>query len=217
MVYGGRPFKPNNRSQRLFKPKRRSRRGLTIAVVVIIIAIGGAWLWMFRQTPRNLDAGGVPIIKADDQPMRKRPDEPGGMKIPDLDKLVYNTGKTESKVEHLLPPPEAPLPRPAPDPIPAPPVASNAAPSSADAAQTPATPAPPAPAVALGGSPNPLPQTPSAAAPMPVPPVPPTQTAAAPATVPPPASPKASRPESCASTSPAASTDAMLYTKTSGT
>jgi cell division septation protein DedD len=190
MVYGGRPFKSSSRSQRLFRPKRRSRRGPTIAIILVLGLIGGGWLWAFQEGPKSALPGGVPIIKADDQPMRKRPDEPGGMKIPDLDKLVYNTGKAEPKVEHLLPPPETPLPRPAADPMPAPADAAGAAPTSTDAASnapsSSASPAPAVPAASANTSSPSLaaPQTPTASA---LPPAPPTQVAAAPATVAPPA------------------------------
>jgi len=41
-----------------------------------------------------------------------KPEQPGGMEIPDRDKLIYNP--TRKVVEHLLAPPEKPMPRPTP-------------------------------------------------------------------------------------------------------
>jgi hypothetical protein len=39
-----------------------------------------------------------------------RPEKPGGMEVPDRDKLIYT--QKRAGVEHLLPPPEKPMPRP---------------------------------------------------------------------------------------------------------
>ncbi|ARJ65388.1 energy transducer TonB [Magnetospirillum sp. ME-1] len=54
---------------------------------------------------------GVPVIKADDRPIKTRPDDRGGMQVPNQDKLVYermdSAGESEPKVERLLPQPEA--------------------------------------------------------------------------------------------------------------
>lgn len=63
--------------------------------------------------------------------MQVKPDNPGGMQIPDRDMLIY--GQQRPQVEHLLPPPEEPMARPAPPPPPSPapqqPVQTAAAPS----------------------------------------------------------------------------------------
>lgn len=54
---------------------------------------------------------GVPVIKADDRPIKTRPDDRGGMQVPNQDKLVYermdSAGEGEPKVERLLPQPES--------------------------------------------------------------------------------------------------------------
>ena len=68
--------------------------------------------------------GGMPLIKADNAPVKMRPEQPGGMAVPHQDKLIYDrlkadTGNTETAaVERLLPPPENPLPRPEAPPPP---------------------------------------------------------------------------------------------------
>ena len=76
------------------------------------------------------------MIHADERPTKVRPERPGGMEIRDRDKLIYNP--TRPLVEHLLPPPEKPLPRPA-SPPPAPPPSEH---PSATAATAPANPPP---------------------------------------------------------------------------
>src|SRR3546814_1595052 len=57
------------------------------------------------------------MIKAEDAPIKHRPEEPGGMDVPHQDKLVFNRlapGQVENQVERLLPPPEEPVAKPEP-------------------------------------------------------------------------------------------------------
>jgi hypothetical protein len=177
------------RRQRIFGQSSRSRprgRVIVVAVLAAIVVGGGAWS-AIRMLTHSGSPGQVPIIRADDQPVRKRPSDPGGQPIPEQDSMLYNQGKPDTKVEQLLPPPEAPLPRPAPPPEPEPPAAA-----AADTAPPPATPAP-APAV-IAAAPAPPPAvTPSAppASPPVVPPKPAPAALEAPAphAAPPPAAP----------------------------
>ena len=60
----------------------------------------------------------IPVIKADLSPIKRPPEEPGGITVPDQDKTVYgiihgSAGGTlkNKKVERLLPDPEAPIPK----------------------------------------------------------------------------------------------------------
>jgi hypothetical protein len=119
-------------------------------------------------------AENVPLIKADTDPVKVKPDKVGGMNIPDKDDPLYTMGRG-GNAEHILPPPEAPQPRPVappppppqamtqapgvgpagafPAPLPAPPpvgAQSKPAAKPADAAKPPAKPAEPA----AGGSPT---------------------------------------------------------------
>jgi hypothetical protein len=78
---------------------------------------GGLW---FAYVHGSHHVGGnagsdVPLIHADERPTKVKPEQPGGMEIPDRDKLIYNN-PTRSVVEHLLPPPEKLMARPAPPP-----------------------------------------------------------------------------------------------------
>ena len=180
MAYALRPLPPDDHREHFFPP-RRPRRGLVLiaAVAVMFGAAGGLWM-LNRALTRPPAAGEVPLIRADDQPTRKRPSDPGGMQAPGQGTLVLDGQRAGSKVEQLLPPPEAPLPRPTPpEPVAAAPEPPPPSPSAAP------IPTPPA----LAASPAP---PPSVAAGLPVPPPPePKPATAAPAVAPPPASPAA--------------------------
>ncbi len=100
------------------RPPGPPRRWLRIVVVALGLALlGGLGGYVLHKVtrPGGESAQEVPLIRADESPIKKRPAEPGGMAIPNQDKLVYEAlseyGR-EEKVEVLLPPPEEPLPAP---------------------------------------------------------------------------------------------------------
>ncbi|MDA8232241.1 MAG: SPOR domain-containing protein [Magnetospirillum sp.] len=106
----------------------------TVTLIVAAVAVGGLVAAGLRFVGTKPAAGpGIPVIKADDRPIRVRPDDRGGMEVPNQDKLVYDKmqGEGEPKTEQLLAPPEQPMLPPKANP-------------AADAA----TPAPGAPAAA---------------------------------------------------------------------
>jgi len=118
------PVDPDRRAE-LFADTRdeefqpRPRRLLTTALGLLVMALFGGGLW-FAYIHQTRYSGGdvpgdqVPLIRADERPTKVKPEQPGGMEIPDRDKLIYNPSR--KVVEHLLPPPEKPMPRPAPPP-----------------------------------------------------------------------------------------------------
>jgi hypothetical protein len=115
------------------------RRVLRVGVALIVMGIFAGGLWFaYTQGMRHAgaDNGDIPLIRADTRPMKVKPENPGGMQIPDRDMLIY--GQQRPQVEHLLPPPEQPMARPAPPPPtpPAPqrPVQTTAAPPPSAAA-----------------------------------------------------------------------------------
>ena len=107
---------------------RKGTSVLKTSVFVVVAVIIGAMSWAFYGE-RILSMLGssedeVPVIRADISPVKVRPENPGGLQVPDRDKLVYNriqNGGTETAgqatVERLLPPPEKLLPRPKAVPI----------------------------------------------------------------------------------------------------
>jgi hypothetical protein len=137
------PVDPDRRTE-LFadtrdeEPQRRSHRLFATALALLVMGLFGGGLWFayvhgIRHGGSDVTSGDVPLIRADERPTKVKPDRPGGMEIPDRDKLIYNPAR--KVVEHLLPAPEKPMPRPAPPP-PAPP------PPQTEAAKSPTGPAP---------------------------------------------------------------------------
>ena len=98
-----------------------SRLRTIITIVVALFAVGGivALGWKLMGS-RHVAGTGAQVIKADDKAIKVRPDDRGGMQVPNQDKLVYgkmdNDGSPDaSKTERLLAPPEEPKSLPRPD------------------------------------------------------------------------------------------------------
>jgi cell division septation protein DedD len=99
---------------------RRSRRrlyGVVAAVVVMTLSAGGLYLF-YREGARR-PGGEAPLIQADQRAVKTRPEQPGGMNIPNQDTMIYNPGR-QAPAERLLAPPEEPMVRPVPPPAPPP-------------------------------------------------------------------------------------------------
>ncbi|MDP6574215.1 MAG: SPOR domain-containing protein [Rhodospirillales bacterium] len=170
-----------------FEPMRQPRPGrrwkLRLFLLFLVLAVGGAgagWVYLDDLFPPD-DSFETPLIRADASPVKVRPISPGGMDVPNRDKLVYGRmedGEQAPSVERLLPPPETPLPPPgsaAPAPEPettgggAEEVASGVAPAR-EVAPPPAVPAAPPPTAAVAAA-QPPPAV-AAAPPAPAPPPP---------------------------------------------
>jgi hypothetical protein len=118
-------------------PPRFRKSRVWIASVALAAFALFSW-YAYQQATRTGEQTVAPLIAADEQPTRAKPEEPGGMEIPHQDKSVYERLGTEEpppKVETLLPPPETPMEKPgaeqqtaaAPPPPPAPPTQAKAA------------------------------------------------------------------------------------------
>ncbi len=98
-------------------PPRRSGAKLLLAGIALAGLAALVW-YVYEQTGGPGDAvRELPLIKAEEGPVKRRPEDPGGMAVPNQDKLVYELGTGESEgetFERLLPPPEEPLPPPVP-------------------------------------------------------------------------------------------------------
>lgn len=100
----------------------KKRWGLRLFLLLMLTG-GSAWGWQTYgegiMTLMGGDEGGVPLVRAAPGPVKVRPENPGGLRVPDRDKLVYDriqggNGGSEAPrgPERLLPPPEQPLPKP---------------------------------------------------------------------------------------------------------
>jgi len=101
-------------------PRKREFRvswmvAVPIALGFIVVGVAAAKFLMGPGYGAASGPGGIPIIEPDPTPTKTKPDNPGGMEVPNQDKLVYErlrNAKFEPSVERLLPPEEEPLPRP---------------------------------------------------------------------------------------------------------
>jgi hypothetical protein len=122
------------------RPRFRGVVASLVALVVVGVFAGGLW-FAYQQGLRHgggsTGAADVPLIRADERPTKVKPENPGGTEFPDRDKLIYT--QKRAMVEHLLPPPEKPMPRPT--------APSAAAPSAS-----------PQPLLVPAGAANPAPQ-----------------------------------------------------------
>jgi hypothetical protein len=149
--------------------------GALVAAAAVLGFVGIAW---YATTQGKRDSSiVVPMIRADNSPVKVLPAKPGGMKVPNQDKLIFmqvTPGQKKPKVERLLPPPEKPMAKPV-----APPKRAEAPPSGPMVPDTGAPvsrPASPQPRAPLRPEPAPssvkaLPKVP-AAKPKPVKPAP---------------------------------------------
>jgi len=106
---------------------------------VVAVFVGGLWFAYVQGTHRSspnvaVSSDGVPLLKADPSPTKVKPEQPGGMAVPNQNVSLYGDKPAGPNVERLLPAPEKPMPRPAPPPpppIPGPPEAALPAPPPA--------------------------------------------------------------------------------------
>lgn len=177
---------------------RRARRAahtrllVTISLALLaVMALGvAARHILFGESPKDHSLS-VPVIHAEDKPIKVKPQDRGGMDVPNQDKLIYDrmaAKKEEQEPERLLPPPEqaqtppvqeapALVPAPAPAPVPS----GKTAPVPALSAPLPPPVAAPAPPPVPAPTPAPKVQQPAAKpapAPTPAPAAPPAKAAA---------------------------------------
>jgi hypothetical protein len=85
-------------------------------ILVVVILFAGILISSYTTNTTVSLEGGVPIIRADRTEFRTRPEQPGGIDIPNQDRLVLqDLGRKQAPltVASVLPPPEQPIPRPA--------------------------------------------------------------------------------------------------------
>lgn len=83
---------------------------IALSIFIGILALTLTGFFVFGEKNENGDE--IITILATQEPVKVRPEHPGGMNIPDQDKLVYNrirTNNIDTKVESLFPEPEKPV------------------------------------------------------------------------------------------------------------
>lgn len=82
-----------------------------IALLAVGLVIFGAWYFFF-SSPKMISNQSIPLIEAENEPVKIRPDNSVQPEVPHKDKLVYgrvNPAEQKGSVERLLPPPEEPI------------------------------------------------------------------------------------------------------------
>ena len=85
-------------------------------VAVLSLALFSGLLWYAYQSGTQDDGGPIQTVQADKEPFKVKPQDPGGLQIPDQDKLVFSeaVGRPDEGPETLAPASETPMPKPEP-------------------------------------------------------------------------------------------------------
>ncbi len=73
-------------------PRRHGRTTLLVALCMVGASAGGLWA-AWRVTGHHGGDAGVPIIRADDRPVKVPPANPGGMEVPDQNIAMSSTAR----------------------------------------------------------------------------------------------------------------------------
>lgn len=98
------------------KKHQFTAKNIALAGGLVALLVGGIYLIQSPSYQWNrLSPDAIPTVKADKTPVKKAPQDPGGMQIPNQDKKIYtkieSNGSKEPlpKVVKILPAPEKPL------------------------------------------------------------------------------------------------------------
>ncbi|TQV79304.1 SPOR domain-containing protein [Denitrobaculum tricleocarpae] len=94
------------------RDQRRRSHLMPVGIALVILAAFGGVVWFAFLDPGTSPdrEQTVELIQADPEPVKTKPENPGGMQVEHQDKLILNPDPEKPQVERLLPPPEAPLP-----------------------------------------------------------------------------------------------------------
>jgi cell division septation protein DedD len=101
----------------VYEEPSRGFRGITkilVGTIALLIVVTFGWvLWVaYGEGVRVGAVKTVPVIRADVDEIKRKPDDPGGLVVPHQDKLVFDRlapGQSDEPVERLLPLPEVPI------------------------------------------------------------------------------------------------------------
>ena len=143
----------------------RSRLWPAFIAIVALVSFFAVALYAYSWGTGETAPGDLPLVRAEAEPEKVRPEDPGGMEVPHQDKLVLNRPAAETRsptVERLLPPPETPKPpKPTVTAEPALPAPEMAAPATQTTSVETALRAPSVPSIATLIEESPAPGTPA--------------------------------------------------------
>ncbi len=145
----------------------RGRAVSVIVAVLVLVGLAGIVWYAYGWGVGQVETARLPVILAEPEPIKSRPESPGGLDVPHRDKLVLNELSPDPEkplVERLLPPPETPKP---PQPSPTADVPMAEPPVESEAASEPPEPFTPAPEPPEPAAPPPAPPEPVASVPAP--------------------------------------------------
>lgn len=70
---------------------RASRFAPIVVVLLALLAVGGLGWYAFHSADQETDVAGVPTIRADNDAIREKPADEGGMEIPHRDREIYDS------------------------------------------------------------------------------------------------------------------------------
>jgi len=141
------------------EPPRRRALPMVMALITLVGFAGVIW-YAYDWGLGQVETGRLPVILAEPEPIKSRPESPGGLDVPHQDKLVLNEvvpDPEKPQVERLLPPPETPRPPIAPSAveveIAVPPIETAAGPPDGSTRSAVPPPPPPVPERVAGDTP----------------------------------------------------------------
>lgn len=91
--------------------------GKLFYMTLVLTVVGGFFAlayYAYQFGSKPVDTSQLQVVKADATPYKEKPEDPGGMEVPNMDKTVYdsisgNQKDNLPKVERILPSPEEPI------------------------------------------------------------------------------------------------------------
>ncbi len=149
----------------------RSRLWPAFIAMVALASFFAVAFYAYSWGTGETAPGDLPLVRADAEPEKVRPEDPGGMEVPHQDTLVLNRAAAETRsptIERLLPPPETPKPpKPTVTVQPVLPAPEEAAPATQATSVETALRAPSVPSIAALVEETPAPGTPAPETPAP--------------------------------------------------
>ncbi|MFA7275696.1 MAG: SPOR domain-containing protein [Pseudobdellovibrionaceae bacterium] len=103
------------RDEEVSMPPSMSRLLMVVGGFAVLAAVVAITWATWPKGGSGMDEGSVPVIQADKEPYKVKPEEPGGMDVPNKDSTIFETLKAaqsgEGQVENLLEDSETPVSR----------------------------------------------------------------------------------------------------------